>query len=341
MDRVCGRARAGEVGALETWPVVFWQASAMPARRRPGDGRSGEDDPAGRRAAREAATRRLSALLKRVQATSGVTWDELAETAHVSRSTVANYVGESVRRRDPKTVKSLLDGMNAPQHERDEALRLHRGSLDEQTPQVLPPVLDPGLLQGYLRAVVACYRVLDLAALSPEAQDEQVPVLLRQVFIAQQVRPDPPPVELPRDLRRRLLEQGDLDPGELPDELDSEKLAAARQAHLDQPPRPVWEVVLDPARRWVAVLGDPGAGKSSLLRYLAVNLAAPTLPRNSPTGRGGSRCWWSCAPTPIRPGGPGGGLMRPCWTSSTTAPRRVRGCPATPWRGTCAAGGGQ
>jgi len=247
----------------------------MPTRRRPGDGRSGENDPAGRRAAREDATRQLSALLKRLQVASGVTWDELAETAHISRSTVANYVGESVRRRDPKTLKSLLDGMNAPQNERDEALRLHRGSLDEQTPQVLPPVLDPGLLHGYLRAVVACYRVLDLAALSPEAQDEQVPVLLRQVFIAQQVRPDPPPVELPRDLRRRLLEQGDLDHGELPDELDLEKLTAARQAHLDQPPRPVWDAVLNPVRRLVTVLGDPGAGKSSLLRYLAVNLAAP------------------------------------------------------------------
>lgn len=110
--RVCGPARAGGVGALETWLVVFWQAGAMPARRRPGDGRSGEDDPAGRRAAREAATRQLSALLKRLQVASGVTWDELAETAHVSRSTVANYVGESVRRRDLKTVKSLLDGMN-------------------------------------------------------------------------------------------------------------------------------------------------------------------------------------------------------------------------------------
>ena len=41
------------------------------------------------------------------------------------------------------------------------------------------------------------------AKLSPEAQDKQVPVLLRHVFVAQQVRPDPPPVELPRDLRRR------------------------------------------------------------------------------------------------------------------------------------------
>ncbi|MGH3569892.1 MAG: NACHT domain-containing protein, partial [Pseudonocardia sp.] len=137
-----------------------------------------------------------------------------------------------------------------------------------------PPVLDAGLLQAYLQAVVACYRVLDLAALSPEAQDEQVPVLLRQVFVAQQVRADPPPVELPRDLRRRLLEEGDLGPDELPPDLDLEKLVAARQAHRDQPARPVWEAVLDPARRLVAVLGDPGAGKSSLLRYLAVNLAA-------------------------------------------------------------------
>ena len=136
------------------------------------------------------------------------------------------------------------------------------------------PAMDPRLREKYLQTVAACYRVLDLAALSPEAQDEQVPVLLRQVFVPQQVRADPPPVELPRDLRRRLLEQGDLDPDELPPDLDTEKLAQAREAHRNQQPQPVLEVVLDSARRLVAVLGDPGAGKSSLLRWLAVNLAS-------------------------------------------------------------------
>lgn len=131
------------------------------------------------------------------------------------------------------------------------------------------------MVRAYLAAVVACYRVLDLAALSPEAQDEQVPVLLRQVFVAQQVRPDPPPVELPRDLRRRLLDGGDLDPEELPDDLDLERLAAARAAHREQPPRPVLDVINERGSRLITVLGDPGSGKSSLVRYLAVNLAAP------------------------------------------------------------------
>lgn len=133
--------------------------------------------------------------------------------------------------------------------------------------------LGDGMRVAYLAAVVNWYRVLELARLSPEGLDEQLPVLLAQVFIEQHVRADPPPMELPKDLRRRLLEAGDLDLEELPEELDRELLTKARAAHAASIPRPVLDVVTEPSQRLVALLGDPGAGKSSLLRYLALTLA--------------------------------------------------------------------
>jgi predicted NACHT family NTPase len=85
---------------------------------------------------------------------------------------------------------------------------------------------------------------------------------------------NPPPVELPKDVRRRLLEAGDLESDELLEELDRELLMAAQAAHTATAARPVLEVIADPGRRQLVLLGDPGAGKSTLLRYLALAMTA-------------------------------------------------------------------
>jgi hypothetical protein len=134
------------------------------------------------------------------------------------------------------------------------------------------------LRMAYVAALTGRYRLLDLATLTPEAHDEHLPVLLAQVFVPQQVRASPPPVELPRELWRRLVESGDLARDELPANLDRELLARARQAHLEQPPQPALQVLAGPQQRLTALLGDPGAGKSSLLRYLTLALASGDLP---------------------------------------------------------------
>jgi hypothetical protein len=134
---------------------------------------------------------------------------------------------------------------------------------------------------AYLAAVVARYRVLDLTALTPDTDEDHVPILLRQVFVPQRVRADPPPVELPRDLLRRLVEAGELTGDELPaefDQHDRELLAKVRDAHTAETPRPVAELLGDPRHRHVVLLGDPGAGKSSLLRYVALSLAGEAVP---------------------------------------------------------------
>jgi HEAT repeat protein len=153
-------------------------------------------------------------------------------------------------------------------------------------------VLRPADRAAYMEAVARRYRVLDLAALTPEALDEHIPVLLKQVFVPQLVRPDPPPIELPRELWSRLIESGDLDTADLisdrpqdvegsEDEIDlREWIARARRAraeYLAKPPRQIFELLTDAQQRAMVILGDPGSGKSSLLRYIAVSLASPSV----------------------------------------------------------------
>src|SRR5262249_2778724 len=75
--------------------------------------------------------------------------------------------------------------------------------------------------RDYLARLGERYHRVDLEVLTPlTEQDEHPPVALKEVFIAQTVRADPPPVELPRELVRRLIETGELSRDELPDGVD-------------------------------------------------------------------------------------------------------------------------
>ena len=145
--------------------------------------------------------------------------------------------------------------------------------------QPVPGAAADALIGAYLDRLQARYGHLDIEALLPLTdQDERVPVGVREVFVPQTVRADPPPVELPRELWQRLAESGTVDPGELPKHLDREVLARVRRSYQARPARPVLEVLAEPAGRRMVVLGDPGSGKSTLARYLAVVLAAGSGP---------------------------------------------------------------
>ena len=137
----------------------------------------------------------------------------------------------------------------------------------------------------YLNRVRQRFQRVDLEILTPLTEQGEHPVmLLGQVFVPQSVRADPPPVELPREVWRRLGEAGQIDDGDLPQDLDRDRLEAARRAYAERPARPVLQVLSEPSGRKVVLLGDPGSGKSTLARYLMLALAGPP---NGPGSDGG------------------------------------------------------
>ncbi|MFE1556258.1 HEAT repeat domain-containing protein [Streptomyces sp. NPDC058734] len=143
-------------------------------------------------------------------------------------------------------------------------------------------------LARYAARVRSSYGRLDLEVLIPRQEWEHPAVGLREVFVPPLLRADPPPVELPRELRERLVGNGDVPPREtLPPGLDQEWLDRLRRAYRERPAVEALEVLADPRQGRVVLLGDPGAGKSTLAHYLALALTTgpPPAPLAGLAGR--------------------------------------------------------
>jgi len=114
------------------------------------------------------------------------------------------------------------------------------------------------------------YGHLKLEELDATSSDMPRGIRVTEVFIPPSVRECeqylPRAMELPKELQRRLREQGTLDGTELEDA----ELARLLRTYLDQSPQPMLEVLADPSQRKLVVLGDPGSGKSLLLQYLVL-----------------------------------------------------------------------
>ena len=135
----------------------------------------------------------------------------------------------------------------------------------------LPPDFN---LETYREALVERYGTLDFASLDTTGAYYSG-VRLWSVFVPQSVREcheyDPQLLEVPKEHLQRLVDAGELDAAQL---AESEKLQdERRRAYVNQPPRPVLGVTDDTAIQRLVVLGDPGSGKSSLLRFLALQWA--------------------------------------------------------------------
>ena len=132
-------------------------------------------------------------------------------------------------------------------------------------------------LDSYQKAMRKSYSRLKLEELDPTTHDIRA-LTLTGMFIAQSARECaefvPRVFELPKELQRRLRKAGELEGAEL----DEETVTQHRRAYLDQPPRPVLEVVKDPALSRLVILGDPGSGKSTLLQYLLLQWAEKATP---------------------------------------------------------------
>ncbi|MBD2195530.1 MULTISPECIES: HEAT repeat domain-containing protein [Calothrix] len=100
---------------------------------------------------------------------------------------------------------------------------------------------------------------------------------LWRIFIEQNVREVeqvlPAVYELPKEHLRRLKETNQLET-----EVATEELEKHKRVYLEQPIRPVLDIVNEKQKyKYVVILGDPGSGKSTLLQYLALNWAESPL----------------------------------------------------------------
>jgi predicted NACHT family NTPase len=128
-------------------------------------------------------------------------------------------------------------------------------------------------LRKYFECVLSRYRRVDIEDLTPPEREEYLQILLSSVFVEQDVKPNPPPLELPKELWQKLRRRREIDAEDVPEGLSKEQLISAMEGYLQMPSRRLFEVVTDGAAKHLAILGDPGAGKSTFLRYLLVALA--------------------------------------------------------------------
>ncbi|MDX3589072.1 NACHT domain-containing protein [Streptomyces europaeiscabiei] len=146
---------------------------------------------------------------------------------------------------------------------------------------VLPPLEAQTHLSAYAEQLRVLYGRLDLEVLIPTAEGEHPRMELHDVFVPPLIRADPPRVELPVELHRRLIENGELGVAEddlpsLPG-LDRQQWERARQAYRERPAVPLLETLASADAKRVVLLGDPGAGKSTVARYLALALTSDCL----------------------------------------------------------------
>lgn len=131
------------------------------------------------------------------------------------------------------------------------------------------PELD---LTAYINALTRRYQNLDLDALTPPQRDENLRQRLREIFVEQNVRENPPPVELPKEVWEKLQRDREIHAEDLPSGVTPEDVLRARESYFEKPSRPVLDALTDPSHARSVVLGDPGSGKSTLARYVLLSL---------------------------------------------------------------------
>ncbi|MGE0296470.1 MAG: helix-turn-helix domain-containing protein [Dehalococcoidia bacterium] len=103
---------------------------------------------------------KLVTLLKQLHTDSGLSYEQIAERAYVSRSTVSNYLNTPAGR-PVETLRCLLDAMQASPDERKRALDLHAGTF--------PNRKDPAELDWRGRAEAAGLTVWPMEKFTPSA----------------------------------------------------------------------------------------------------------------------------------------------------------------------------
>ncbi len=180
-----------------------------------------------------------------------------------------------------KALRQRLEKAHTPQwfKNTDELASLVGASLynllSEQG-QSAPKGITPLALDRYYTALRKRYNVLALEGLTPPQKEEYLQIQLRQVFVEQNVRENPPPVELPKEVWQKLARDREIHLDDLPSDITLDEVRRARETYYERPSRPVLDVLTDSRYPHTIILGDPGSGKSTLARHLLLSLIEPT-----------------------------------------------------------------
>jgi GTPase SAR1 family protein len=127
-------------------------------------------------------------------------------------------------------------------------------------------------LTQYRKAVSTRYCNIDLDALTPSKKEDYLKIKLSSVFVEQNVRENPPPVELPKEIWNKMHEEWDPEKECFPEGLTAEDLKCAKESYYSKDSKAVLDVISDERNRYVVILGDPSAGKSTLTKYIILSV---------------------------------------------------------------------
>lgn len=117
----------------------------------------------------------------------------------------------------------------------------------------------------YAESIKELYRYLRLGSLDADWAVYENRVHLENVYVPQSAKQALPPRDLTRDYLRELKARGT--------EVREDELLQQKEIYADLKPMPILEVVDNPANNRLVILGDPGLGKSTLLKYLSLRWA--------------------------------------------------------------------
>jgi HEAT repeat protein len=129
-------------------------------------------------------------------------------------------------------------------------------------PTATTEVLGEETRQNYFERLRQSYTGVELDALTPAPTTEFLRIGLTSVFVEPTAREDARP-ELPRSMGTVPASDGVTG-------LDVARLRASYEA---KPSAALFDLLTDPTHRTIVLLGDPGAGKSAVTRYVALALA--------------------------------------------------------------------
>jgi len=127
-------------------------------------------------------------------------------------------------------------------------------------------------IESYTKAIERKYKTLDLDTLTPSQKENYLKVLLSNVFVEQNVREKTPPMELPKEVWRKIQEEWDIDAEFLPEGLTIDDIKQANVSYYSKTPIPVLDAITDNKNKYLVILGDPGSGKSTLARYILLSI---------------------------------------------------------------------